>query len=95
MLFNAGDPGDRYYVVEAGTLGVDLAGGTKAEGPGRGVGEIALLRDVPRTATVRALTDTDLLALERDDFLGAVTGHAPATAAANEIVGERLALSPV
>jgi CRP-like cAMP-binding protein len=65
------------------------------EGPGRWVGEIALLRDVPRTATVRAETDASLLALDRDEFLTAVTGHAPAHSAANEIVSERLALSPV
>jgi predicted MFS family arabinose efflux permease len=95
VLFHAGDAGDRFYVIESGELSVDLATGTKTEGPGRGVGEIALLRDVPRTATVRALTDADVLALDRDEFIGAVTGHAPANAAANEIVGERLALSPV
>jgi CRP-like cAMP-binding protein len=82
-------------VIESGELAVELATGTKTEGPGRGVGEIALLRDVPRTATVRAATDVELLALDRDAFLGAVTGHEPASAAANEIVGERLALSPV
>ncbi len=95
VLFSAGDVGDRFYIVESGELAVDLATGTKVEGPGRWVGEIALLRDVPRTATVRAKTDTVLLALDRDEFLGAVTGHAPANAAANEVVGERLALSPV
>jgi predicted MFS family arabinose efflux permease len=95
VLFNAGDEGDRFYVIDSGELAVELATGTKTEGPGRWVGEIALLRDVPRTATVRAVTDADLLALDRDEFLAAVTGHAPAHAAANEIVGERLALSPV
>jgi CRP-like cAMP-binding protein len=82
-------------VIESGELAVELATGTKTEGPGRGVGEIALLRQIPRTATVRAVTDAELFALDRDTFLGAVTGHEPANAAANEIVGERLALSPV
>jgi predicted MFS family arabinose efflux permease len=95
VLFQAGDEGDRFYVIESGELAIELATGTKTERPGGWVGEIALLRDVPRTATVRAVTDADLLALDRDDFLGAVTGHDPANAAANEIVGERLALSPV
>jgi MFS family permease len=95
VLFHAGDEGDRFYVIESGELAIELATGTKTEGPGRWVGEIALLRDMPRTATVRAVTDADLLALDRDEFLGAVTGHDPANAAANEIVGERLALSPV
>jgi predicted MFS family arabinose efflux permease len=95
VLFHAGDTGDRFYVIEAGELAVDLATGVKVEGPGRWVGEIALLRNVPRTATVRAVGDAELLALDRDEFLGAVTGHAPTNAAVNEIVGERLALSPV
>src|SRR5207302_9924408 len=40
VLFSAGDAGDRYYVIESGELGVELATGTKTEGPGRGVGEI-------------------------------------------------------
>jgi CRP-like cAMP-binding protein len=95
VLFHAGDEGDLFYVIESGELAIELATGTKTEGPGRWVGEIALLRDVPRTATVRAISDAGLLALDRDEFLGAVTGHDPANAAANEIVGERLALSPV
>jgi predicted MFS family arabinose efflux permease len=95
VLFEAGDDGDRFYVVERGQVAVELPAGPRLEGPGRWVGEIALLRDVPRTATVRAATDTSLLALDRDDFLTAVTGHAPAHSAANEIVSERLALSPV
>jgi len=94
-LFRAGDSGDRYYAIESGELAIDLAGGTKREGRGGGVGEIALLRDVPRTATVRAATDAQLLALDREEFLLAVTGYAPAAEAANDIIGERLALSPV
>ncbi|MFL5926316.1 MAG: MFS transporter [Gaiellaceae bacterium] len=95
ILFEAGDEGDRFYVVERGQLVVELPGASRLEGPGRWVGEIALLRDVPRTATVRAATDAAVLALDRDDFLAAVTGHAPAHDVANELVRERLALSPV
>ena len=45
---------------------------------------------MPRTATVTAVTKTKLYALERADFLAAVTGHALAEAAAHEIVGTRL-----
>jgi hypothetical protein len=94
-LFAAGDRGDRFYVVEQGELAIDLATGAKLEGPGGWVGEIALLEDVPRTATVRAQTDAHLLALPRDDFLAAVTGHERAADAARAIAAERLALSPV
>jgi len=58
--------------------------------PGEAFGEIALLRDVPRTATVAAVEDTKLLALERDDFIAAVTGHAPSREAADAVIGSRL-----
>jgi len=95
VLFQSGDTGDRFYVVESGELGVDLATGTKVERAGGWVGEIALLRAIPRTATVRSLTDARLLALDREVFLDAVTGHDRASQAANFVVGERLALSPV
>ena len=95
VLFSAGAVGDRFYVVESGELAVDLPSGQKVEGPGGWVGEIALLRAIPRTATVRALTDVQLLALDREVFLDSVTGHDRASQAASFIVGERLALSPV
>jgi CRP-like cAMP-binding protein len=60
------------------------------EGPGEFFGEISLLRDVPRTATVRAKTDVELRALERDDFIAAVTGHAASAEAADSVVATRL-----
>jgi CRP-like cAMP-binding protein len=65
------------------------------QGPGDHFGEIALLRDVPRTATIKAIADTKLLALERDDFLAAVTGHAASAEAAEAVIGARLGVSPV
>ena len=85
-VIREGDPGDRFYVVDSGEIEVRGA----RLGPGGYVGEIALLRDVPRTATVRAVTDVALLALERDDFIAAVTGHAPSAEAASAVVGARL-----
>ena len=93
-LFRRGDEGDRFYIVADGELEIVLDGHTKVEGPGAWVGEIALLRDVPRTATVRARTDARLWAMEREQFLGAVTGHARSRDAANEVVGARLGYAP-
>jgi CRP-like cAMP-binding protein len=60
------------------------------EGPGEFFGEISLLRDVPRTATVRAKTEVELRALERDEFIGAVTGHTASAEAADSVVATRL-----
>jgi hypothetical protein len=86
-----GAAGDRFYVVRDGRATVEVDGAETGElGPGDFFGEIALLRDVPRTATVRALDELTLYALERDDFLAAVTGHAPSRAAADSIVAARL-----
>jgi MFS family permease len=90
-IVRAGDVGDRFYIVDSGTVRIELGNGEKQSGEGEYFGEIALLRDVPRTATVTATTATRLYALERADFLAAVTGHALAEAAAHEVVGERLA----
>jgi hypothetical protein len=92
-LFERGDHGDRFYVLHEGTLEIVLPGETKVEHAPAFVGEIALLRDVPRTATVRAGTEASLWALERADFLGAVAGHAGSSAGANEIVVARVGLA--
>jgi MFS family permease len=90
-IVRAGDVGDRFYIVDSGEVRIGLDGGAREGGAGDYFGEIALLRDVPRTATVTATTPTRLYALERADFLAAVTGHALAEAAAEDVVGERLA----
>ena len=59
-------------------------------GPGDGFGEIALLRDVPRTATIRTTSPCVLVSLERDPFIAAVTGTTPAHQAASDTVDRHL-----
>jgi MFS family permease len=90
-IVREGEAGDRFYVIADGQVAVMKDGQVvNEEGPGEFFGEIALLRDVPRTATVRAKTDVDLRALERDDFIAAVTGHAASAEAADSVVATRL-----
>lgn len=93
-IIQQGDHGDRFYVVESGRLKVTVDGSPSGElGPGESFGEIALLRDVRRTATVEAETDAQLQALGRDAFLDAVTGHPPSAGAADAVVSVRLGLA--
>ncbi len=89
-LFERGDHGDRFFILEQGTLEIDLPDGVKVEQAPGFVGEIALLRDIPRTATVRAAGDVVLWALGREAFLAAVSGHARARGHADTIVFARL-----
>jgi MFS family permease len=91
-IMREGDIGDRFYVIGKGTVKITVGDRLVAErGRGEYVGEIALLRDVPRTATVKAETDVRLLTLEREDFLAAVTGSRPSAAAAHAEIERRLA----
>jgi MFS family permease len=90
VVIRAGEPGDRFYIVSSGELQVTADGVDATIGESDCFGEIALLRDVPRTATVRALGDGQLYALERDDFLAAVTSHSAVHAAGENVVDERL-----
>jgi MFS family permease len=87
-----GDEGDRFYVIDDGEVEVLVDGRHVGyQHTGDHFGEVALVRDVPRTGTVRALSDTRLYALERDQFLGALTGHPASAEAADAVVGARLA----
>ncbi|WP_217924937.1 MFS transporter [Miltoncostaea oceani] len=86
-----GEPGDIFYIVEEGTLGVARDGAPLRDlGPGDFFGEIALLRAIPRTATVTAACATTLRALRGDEFVAAVTGHAESAEAADAVVDTRL-----
>jgi CRP-like cAMP-binding protein len=95
VVIREGDGGDRFYLVADGEIGVSRSDGVTATlRRGQGFGEIALLRDVPRTATCTAVTDTALYALGKDDFLTAVTGHPRAAEEAAQLVETRLAPGP-
>ena len=85
-VITKGEAGDRFYILEDGV--VEIEG--NVFGPGASFGEIALLRDIPRTATVTAHTDVILQALERDEFLAAVTGNEPSRSAAEAVIARRL-----
>jgi MFS family permease len=92
VIVREGDAGDRFYIVADGSLEVSQYGREiSALDAGGYFGEIALLRDVPRTATVTAKTNAVLYALDRDDFLSAVTGHAQSAEAAETVMSARLA----
>jgi MFS family permease len=91
QVIREGDPGDLFYVVADGELDVSVRG-TYVSTLSRGdcFGEIALLRDVPRTATVTARTAARLDALDKVSFVTAVTGSDPSARTAEELVHARL-----
>jgi MFS family permease len=91
VVVREGDAGDRFYVIVEGEVEISAEGKPVAtQGPGGYFGEIALLKDVPRTATVTAETPVVLYALDREDFLATVTGHSPSAKAAETVISSRL-----
>jgi MFS family permease len=87
-VITQGDHGDRFYLIDNGEVEVIENGVFKRkQTEGEGFGEIALLRDVPRTATVRATRQTRLLALDRERFIETVTGHVRSHQHAEAVVG--------
>jgi MFS family permease len=95
VIIRQGEPGEHFYIIERGLVRVTVDGRpVRDEGPGESFGEIALLREVPRTASIEAVEGTELLALERRAFLEAVTGQPASHATAEAVVRERLTASP-
>ena len=91
VLIREGEPGDRFYAVAHGRLQVTIDGVAVATNVrGDGIGEIALLYGVPRTATVTAPSPATVFALSCVAFLAAVAGHTPTAQAATAVADERL-----
>jgi CRP-like cAMP-binding protein len=91
VVIREGEAGDRFYAIAAGELQVTKGGhDVKALRRGDGFGEIALIEDVPRTATVTATTDAELFSLTKEPFILALTGHASSARAAGDMVSQRL-----
>jgi len=90
-IIRQGDVGDRFYIIAGGTVQVSIDGvPVRTMGEGESFGEIALLRDVRRTASVAALTPVELLALDRHHFVETVTGQPAAAADAESVIHSRL-----
>lgn len=88
-VIRQGTVGTGFYVVAAGQVEVRADGLTlRTMGPGEGFGEISLLQSVRRTATVVAGAGgaVELYCLDRQDFVGAMTGYRPAARAAAEVI---------
>jgi MFS family permease len=92
VVVREGDVGDLFYVIESGALDASHDGRllTHMEA-GDHFGEIALLRDVPRTATVVATEDSVLQTIERDEFLAALTGDEELRGRTESVAARRLA----
>jgi hypothetical protein len=95
-LIREGDVGDRYLLIDHGTVDVHQGDRYVRElGPGAGVGEIALLRDVPRTASVLARSSGSAFSLDRASFLEAVIGHGASHAATRSVAERHLAADAI
>jgi MFS family permease len=93
-IIRQGDTGDRFYIIGQGQCAILVDGrAVNVIGPGAGFGEIALLNDVPRTATVRSITEVELFVLDRAPFLEAVTGQPRSRAAAQAAIDEHLEMN--
>jgi hypothetical protein len=95
VVMREGDPGEQFHIITSGSASVTVRGTPRPSlGPGDCFGEIALLRDVPRTATITATEELHTLALGREEFLAAVTGNTASSLAAESLVTRRLSQDP-
>lgn len=91
VVIREGEPGDHFYLIIEGSATVSVHGAPRPSlHRGDCFGEIALLRDTPRTATVTAAQPLHTLALGREQFLTAVTGNPASKTAADELAAQRL-----
>ena len=91
VVIREGEPGDHFYLIVEGSATVSVHGAPRPSlRRGDCFGEIALLRDTPRTATVTAEQPLHTLALGREQFLTAVTGNPASSTAADELAAQRL-----
>jgi MFS family permease len=90
-VIREGEPGSLYYVIIDGEAVASVGGAPlRTMGPGEGFGEIALLRDVPRTATVVARGALRTLTLQRTEFLEALSANVDSASAADAVVRGRI-----
>ena len=93
-LFHEGDPGDALYVIVEGEVAVQAEGPPRVEmarlGPGAFLGEVALMTDQPRSATVTALGDAELLRIDRVTLSRVLAEHGDILTAVLRFVRERL-----
>ena len=93
-LMTQGESGDAYYILTAGSASVRRDGMEISQvHAGEGCGEIALLRDVPRTASVIAEGTVGTYRLDRAAFIAAVTGTSASRAAADRLIADRISAS--
>ena len=95
VVMKEGDPGEEFHVIASGSASVTVRGEPRPSlGSGDCFGEIALLRDIPRTATIIAAEPLHTFALWREQFLAAVASSARSGVAAESFVAARLGEDP-
>jgi hypothetical protein len=96
VVVEQGEPGEHFYILTSGRVAISVDGrSVREETKGESFGEIALLRSVPRTATVQAVEPTEMVMLERGPFLEAITGLPASVERANAVIDARLTKAEV